>query len=108
MCVCAFEKRKGKEGRTCDAMRGIGSMGIKVRKIFHSIFWLGLDAALKSSSHFPAEGIVNGLLFATEVTLCFCFGKWVFFFFFNNYKSQTILLINNVSKLFRKVTTRVW
>ena len=30
-----------------------------------------------------------------------------FFFFFNNYKSQTILLINNVSKLFRKLATQV-
>ena len=27
--------------------------------------------------------------------------------FLNNYKSQTILLVSNVSKLFRKVTTRV-
>ena len=30
-----------------------------------------------------------------------------FFFFLNNYKSQTILLVSNVSKLFRKLTTRV-
>lgn len=30
---------------------------------------------VQSSSHFRAEGIVNGLLFATEVTLCFCLEK---------------------------------
>ena len=29
-------------------------------------------------------------------------------FFQNNYKSQTILLVSNISKLFRKLTTRVY
>ena len=39
------------------------------------------------------------------------FGKNIAGFFFsfeNNYKSQTILLVSNVSKLFRKLATQVF